>query len=41
MVDVSQDGVLRDNMINLSKLDDVRLLQTFHGEELSSLLIFS
>jgi len=39
VVDVGENGVLRDNVVNLPELDDIGLLQTFHGEVLSSLLV--
>ena len=35
MIDVGEDGVLTNNVINLSELDDIGLLQTFHCEVLS------
>ena len=39
MINVGKDGVLRDNVIDLAELDDVRLLQALHGEELTSSLV--
>ena len=39
MIDVGKDGVLGDDVIDLAQLDDVRLLQALHGEELTSSLV--
>ena len=40
MVDVCENSVFRDDVIDLSQFDDVRLLQALHGIELSSSFIF-
>lgn len=41
MVDVRQDSVLGDNVVHLSELDDLGLLESLHGEVLSSLLVLT
>ena len=41
MVDISKNGVLGNNVINLSELNDVCLLQPLHGVVLARLLIFA
>ena len=40
VVNVGQDGVLRDNVIDLSQFNDVSLLQTLHGKVVACLLVF-
>jgi len=39
MVNVSENGILRDAVINLTELDDIGLLETFHGEVFACLLV--
>lgn len=39
VVDVSEDCVFRYDVVNLSELDDIGLLQTFHGKVLSSFFV--
>lgn len=39
MVNISENGILRDAVINLAKLDDIGLLETFHGEVFACLLV--
>ena len=39
MVDIGKDSVFRDNVIDLSQFDDVCLLKSLHGKELSSLFV--
>ena len=39
MIDVGQNSVLRDNVVDLSQLNDVGLLQTLHCEKLATLLV--
>jgi hypothetical protein len=40
MVNVSENGVFGDDVIDLSQLDNVRLLQALHGKELARPTIF-
>ena len=40
MLDVCKNGVFGDDVIDLSQLDNICLLQTFHCEILSSLFLF-
>jgi hypothetical protein len=39
VINVSKDRILRDDMINLSQFDDISLLQSFHGEEITRLFV--
>lgn len=39
MVNVSENSILRDAVINLAQLDDIGLLETFHGEVFTCLLV--
>ena len=41
VVDVRKNSVLGDNMINLSKLDDISLLQSLHSEVLARFFVFT
>ena len=39
MVNIGQNSVLGDNVVYLSQLNDVGLLQTLHGVKLATLLL--
>ena len=39
MIDIGENGIFRDNVIDLLQLDDIRLLQDLHCEVLPRFLV--